>query len=138
MASENSLDLSIGELAKRSRCAPSAIRYYESVGLVRGDRTPGGQRRYGEDALLSLRYIAFAKAAGFTLSEITALNDPVAPGHPLFENWKELADRKLQELDEVIERAKHMKKLLRFAIDCRCTDSEECGLLSIKPRQRKS
>ena len=127
---KNSFSLSIGELAKRSGNAPSAIRYYESMGLIEGSRTEGGQRRYSAETLETLKFIAFAKASGFTLSEITALNPPAEEGDPLFANWKELSERKLAELDEIIKRAEEMKRFLKHALDCRCTKVEECGLLS--------
>jgi MerR family transcriptional regulator, redox-sensitive transcriptional activator SoxR len=129
--------MTIGELAKKSGNAPSAIRYYESMGLISGIRTEGGQRRYGNDALEALRYITFAKAAGFTLSEISTLNPPAQEGDPLFARWKELSERKLEELDEVIRRAEKMKKLLRHALDCRCTKVDDCGLLA-EPKSKAS
>ena len=129
MVSENSFSLSIGELAKRTNNAPSAIRFYESIGLLTGTRTEGGQRRYGAEAIDTLRYIGFAKASGFTLSEISALIQPTQMGDPLFSHWKDLSERKLAELDDVIKRAEEMKRLLHYAIECRCTRVEECGLL---------
>ncbi len=138
MGSKDFSGFSIGEVAKRSGLAASAIRYYETLGLISSQRTEGGQRRYTDDALLALKYISFAQEAGFTLHEIALLNDPALPGSPLFGRWKQLAERKMEELDSVIARAQHTKKLLRFAIDCRCTKAEECGLLQMMPdRQNK-
>ena len=134
MANKDLLEFSIGEVASRSGLAASAIRYYESIGLISSRRTEGGQRRYSDDTLLALKYISFAQEAGFTLQEIALLNDPALPGSPLFAKWKSLAEKKMEELDNVIARAQHMKKLLRFAIDCRCTRAEECGLLSKNTR----
>jgi len=122
----------IGEVAKQSGVAASAIRYYETLGLITSDRTEGGQRRYSDDTLLALKYISFAQEAGFTLREIALLNDPALPGSPLFAKWQSLAERKMEELNNVIARAQHMKKLLKFAIDCRCTMAEDCGLLTGK------
>lgn len=130
MVSENSSTLSIGELAKRTQIAPSAIRFYESLGLIESSRTDGGQRRYHPDALLALKYIALAKASGFTLSEIRALKAPTNHGDPLFAHWKDLAEKKLTELDQVISRAEQMKQMLTYAIECRCTKVEDCGLIS--------
>jgi MerR family redox-sensitive transcriptional activator SoxR len=138
VADKSFLDFSIGEVAKRSGVSASAIRYYETLGLISSERSEGGQRRYTDDALLALKYISFAQEAGFTLREIALLNDPALPGSPLFGKWKLLAERKMEQLDSVIARAQHMKRLLRFAIDCRCTRAEECGLLNIPPsRQSK-
>lgn len=124
----------IGEVAKRSGVAASAIRYYETLGLVSSKRTEGGQRRYTDDTLLALKYISFAQEVGFTLREMVLLNDSVSSGSPLFTKWRALAERKMAELDSVIARAHEMKRLLKFAIECRCTRVEDCGLLSREPR----
>ena len=129
MVGEKGSTFSIGALAKASGYAPSAIRYYESLGLISASRSSGGQRRYDEDALIALKYIAFAQASGFTLSEITNLNRAIKSGDPLFAHWQALAERKLTELDEVIKRAEEMKRLLRYSLDCRCTNVDDCGLL---------
>jgi MerR family redox-sensitive transcriptional activator SoxR len=127
------LDLStfsIGELAARVGVATSALRYYESLGLIQSLRTSGGQRRYREETVQNLRTIALAQAAGFTLSEIRTLNHPPDPGQPLFGHWRNLAEGKLKELDEVIRRTEEMKRHIQQALDCRCTSVEECGLVT--------
>lgn len=65
--------MNIGELAKRSGLAPSRIRFYESIGLLRVDRKPNGYRTYPAQAVLVLDLIASAQRAGFTLDEIRTL-----------------------------------------------------------------
>jgi len=122
--------MTIGELAKASGLASSAIRYYESLGLIRSERSEGGQRRYDEDAPLTLRQLTFAKSAGFTLREMTDLLTPLESGQPLFAAWQALAQRKLVELDAVIAQAQEMKQRLQHALACRCTNVDECGLLN--------
>src|SRR6476620_733823 len=67
--------LLIGELAKRAGVATSAIRYYESIGLMPEPYRVSGQRRYGDDALDRLEFISAAQQAGFTLREIAELSD---------------------------------------------------------------
>jgi MerR family redox-sensitive transcriptional activator SoxR len=123
-------EITIGQLANRCGLAPSAIRFYESRGLISAIRTEGGQRRYGEDAALTLRQILFAQSAGFTLAEIADLLGPMESGEPLFANWQSLAEKKLLELDNVIERAQEMKARIKLALDCRCAKPENCGLLT--------
>jgi DNA-binding transcriptional MerR regulator len=61
----------IGELAHRSGLAPSALRYYEQVGLMpEPHRAPSGYRSYGTDALDRLTFIRSAQAVGLTLAEV--------------------------------------------------------------------
>jgi MerR family redox-sensitive transcriptional activator SoxR len=129
MSSEEFTKISIGEMARRSGLAPSAIRYYESRGLLRSYRTEGGQRKYDGQAELTLRQLRFAQSVGFSLAEMGDLLGPLESSEPLFAHWRVLAERKLAELDVVIEQAHEMKTRLRQALDCRCEAPEDCGLL---------
>lgn len=136
MFSENLENISIGDLARQSGFAPSAIRYHESLGLLTSKRTEGGQRRYPPEAVLKLRQLKFAQSAGFTLAEIsdllgpTDLFAPAEPGDYLFSQWRERAEKKLIELDAVIAQAEEMKSRLRAALACNCQQPEDCTLLS--------
>ena len=125
----------MGELARETGIAASAVRYYESLGLVKSSRTSGGQRQYEADAVVTMRTIAFARTAGFTLAEIAALGKSVDEEGPLFQNWKTLAEKKLAELDEVIARAQEMKRHLRQGLDCVCRTAETCPLISPAPTE---
>ena len=127
---EDFSNISVGELARASGIAASAVRYYESLGLIKGQRSSGGQRRYGPDALDALRVISFARSAGFTLAEITTLQGSVDSGGPLFHTWRGLAEKKLAELDDVIARAQEMKRHLQQGLDCCCVDLEGCPLVN--------
>jgi MerR family redox-sensitive transcriptional activator SoxR len=82
--------LRIGELAERAGLATSAIRYYESIGLLPEPYRVSGQRRYGDDTLKRLEFIAGAQQAGFTLREIAELSDGF--------DVRTLAERKLPEV----------------------------------------
>lgn len=123
------MDLTIGDLAKKCGMAASAIRFYESRGLVHAKRSLGGQRRYDPSCLTSLKVISFAQSAGFTLSEIATLHGPLHSGEPLFGQWRELAEKKLAQLDEVIIRAQEMKRRLELGLRCGCTMDDPCPLL---------
>jgi transcriptional regulator, MerR family len=66
--------MNIGTLAKRSGLAPSRIRYYERVGILKTvQRKANGYRSYPEETLLVLGLITTAQDAGFSLEEIAAL-----------------------------------------------------------------
>jgi len=113
----------IGEVARRSGLRTSALRYYERVGLLPRVQRRGGRRQYGEDVLLQLRVIQFAREVGFTLAQIRRLFD----GKVYSARMRQLAKDKLVELDEVIAHAQEMKALLALALRCNCLSFEECG-----------
>ena len=62
--------LTIGELSARSGVAPSALRYYERLGLIQATRTSGNQRRYEKAQLRRVAFIRIAATVGLTLEEI--------------------------------------------------------------------
>ena len=64
--------LTIGELATRSGVAPSALRFYEKVGLIRAERTSGNQRRFERATLRRVAFVQAGKAAGIPLEQIRA------------------------------------------------------------------
>lgn len=63
-------DLTIGEVARRAGLRPSALRYYESVGILSPPQRVSGQRRYDATALQRIALIQLAQRAGFTIAEI--------------------------------------------------------------------
>ena len=94
--------LSIGDVARRTGIRPSALRYYEEVGLL--PRTPraGGRRRYGEQAVRMVEVLRVAQQAGFTLDEIRQLFHRFDAKARLGDRWRLLAEAKLRELDAQI------------------------------------
>ena len=80
--------LTIGQLARASGTAASAIRYYESVGVLPTPKRLNGRRVYDEVALELLRAISVAKAAGFTIRELRILFRGFVKGAPLSRMWK--------------------------------------------------
>jgi MerR family redox-sensitive transcriptional activator SoxR len=112
--------LLIGELAQRAGLATSAIRYYESIGLLPEPYRVSGQRRYGDDTLKRLEFIAAAQHAGFTLREITELSDRF--------DVRGLAQRKLPEVKAELKQARDRKRWLDTAAECACGSPDECTL----------
>jgi MerR family redox-sensitive transcriptional activator SoxR len=112
--------LLIGELAERAGVATSAIRYYESIGLLPEPYRVSGQRRYGEETLKRLEFIAAAQRAGFTLREITELSDGF--------DVSALAKRKLPEVQAELRLARDRKRWLDAAATCDCASPDECTL----------
>lgn len=119
--------LAIGEVARRSGLRPTALRYYEQVGLVRPAARVGGQRRYHPSVVAQLAVMALCQQTGFTLAELAELFQHPTTGR---RRWRALAERKLVELDEQISKATTAKHLLEHAIHCGCAQLEGCELVA--------
>ena len=127
--------LSIGEVARRAGIRPSAIRYYEGVGLLTEPARVGGKRRYDEGILRCLANIEGARRAGFTIGEMRAFfrSFPTGgAGADAGECWRALAGRKLEELDESILKLREARALLEEALRHGCGSVEECASLLSK------
>jgi MerR family transcriptional regulator, redox-sensitive transcriptional activator SoxR len=120
--------LTIGQVARQAGLKTSAIRYYESVGLLPAPRRESGQRRYGDATLRRLRVIDVAKRAGFSLDEARVLLATGNGGPPAHAQLRDLAERKLPEVDELIARAQAMRAWLLTASACNCETLDVCGL----------
>src|SRR5260370_31311354 len=128
-------NMTIGEVARRAGLQASAMRYYEKSGLLPKTQRIGGQRRYEASVLNSLEVIDVAKRAGFRMDEIRHLFRGFGRGTPAFRRWQLLAQRKITEMDDLIERAKKMKRLLKKADRCKCLDLEDCGKVFLEKRR---
>jgi MerR family transcriptional regulator, redox-sensitive transcriptional activator SoxR len=120
-------NMTIGEVARRTSLRASAIRYYEKIGLLPKPQRIGGQRRYDGGVFNCLAVIDVARRAGFRVEEVQQLFHGFGRGIPAFHRWQVLAQRKITEMDELIARAKKMKRLLQKADRCKCLDLEDCG-----------
>ena len=116
----------IGEAAARAGVRVSLIRYYEEIGLLPEPARLSGQRRYDESVLRRLAVIDVAQRAGLALEEIRELVDH--GNDPMSERLRELADRRLPEIEALIERAQRVRTWLRAAQDCDCQTLDECAL----------
>ena len=120
--------LTISTVARQVGLRPSAIRYYERIGLLpRAERT-SGQRRYDNTALYRLALIQRARELGFTLTEVRELFFGFREVASASERWRKLSRKKLQELDAQMDAIKTMRSLLeRLAHNCKCSTLEQCG-----------
>ena len=119
--------MTIGQVARRAGVSASAIRFYERAGLLPKAACAAGQRRYDGLILDRLALVEFAKACGFTLSEIRRLFSGFHDREPLSARVRRQAARKIEELDKLAARIEMMKSMLARAERCRCIDLEECG-----------
>jgi len=119
----------IGEVARKAGIRTSALRYYESIGLLPMPTRVNGQRRYDARTVGMLAVIRLAQQAGFTIAEIQTLLNGFTPETPPAARWRPLAQAKLAELDEVIARAQQMKSILTTGLDCGCLRPEDCATI---------
>jgi len=110
---------SIGEVATRAGLRPSALRYYEQVGLLPPQLRVSGQRRYDPSVLNTLALIAYAKQAGFTIADTKRLLSGFAADVPASTRWR--------ELDATIAKALRMRHSLQAALHCTCETLAQCG-----------
>jgi MerR family transcriptional regulator, redox-sensitive transcriptional activator SoxR len=132
------MSFTIGQIATEAGVAASAIRYYEREGLLPTPERTSGQRRYTEDALRRLEVIGIAKRAGFSLDDIRLLLESSDAGEPAHAQLRELADRKLPEVEALIARAEAMRVWLMTAQRCTCSSLELCGLFDGETMGRKA
>jgi MerR family transcriptional regulator, redox-sensitive transcriptional activator SoxR len=118
--------MKIGELASRTGLRTSAIRYYQAVGLLPPPHRSGGQRRYSDDAVYRVLLIRFARNMGFTLDEIRVFLSGLRENAPVGPRWKKLAYRKIQEVEQTIERSLQLKSLLQHLLQCHCASLQVC------------
>jgi DNA-binding transcriptional MerR regulator len=113
----------IGELARRTGVATSALRYYERVGLLSPTARVGQRRHYPASSAERVALIRLCQDAGFTLAEVGRLLAARSRGR---RRWSHLAERKIAELDARIEDAQRAKKLIEHALQCGHRDLLAC------------
>ena len=121
-------EMSIGELASRVGVRASALRYYEREGLLSPADRVGGRRRYDGPAVSRVLMIRFCQQLGFTLAEIRRLVTP-SNGRNGKQEWRDLVDVKLVEVDDAIAQAQAVKRLLEESRDCECVSPDSCRFL---------
>ncbi len=121
--------LTIGEVARRSGVAASALRFYEERGLIRSRRSSGGQRRYGRSVLRRLAFVQVAQRVGLTLDEIAHALATLPDDESLTAtDWKRLSAAWRPLLDERIRLLEGLRDELDSCIGCGCLSLERCRL----------
>lgn len=121
--------LTIGQVAKRSGISASALRFYESKGLITSARNAGGQRRYPRDVLRRVAVIKTAQQLGIPLADIarTLLSLPKSRT-PTADDWQNLSLSWQTQLTQRIERLMLLRDQLNECIGCGCLSMETCPL----------
>ncbi|MBA3471086.1 MAG: MerR family transcriptional regulator [Herpetosiphonaceae bacterium] len=119
-------NLAIGEVARQAGIRTSAIRYYESIGLLPAPARVSGRRRYGPQVVQVLQLIQVAQQAGMSIAEINELFHGFSAETPVSDRWHQLAERKLREVEVMLQRAQDMQTILQSLLACRCVRLEDC------------
>ncbi|UWP91976.1 redox-sensitive transcriptional activator SoxR [Aliiroseovarius crassostreae] len=122
-------EISIGTLAKRTGLAVSAIRYYETQGLVAPERNAGGQRRFLRSDIRRLSFVMIAQKFGFTLDRIREVMACLPQSRtPTAKDWTEISQDFRAELDEQIAALTRLRDKLDGCIGCGCLSLDRCAL----------
>ena len=121
--------LSIGDLAERTGLAVSAIRFYETHGIVHPLRNGGGHRRYGAHDLRRLSFAMIAQQLGFSLAQI-AEEMATLPAHkaPSKADWSRISARFRHDIAARITRLEDLRDRLDGCIGCGCLSLRDCAL----------
>lgn len=109
--------LSIGEISQRTGIATSALRFYESIGLIRSQRNRGNQRRF--------------QRAGIPLDDIGQVMGTLpADRAPTSSEWKRFSNSWKRDLEARIGQLTRIKDDLAGCIGCGCLSIENCALIN--------
>lgn len=121
--------LTIGELGRRSGLAASALRYYESLGLISSERTAGGQRRYARVMLRRIAFVRAAQTVGLSLEEareaMAGLPDERTPTKA---DWNQVSRAWIRRVDERIAELEQLRETLGGCVGCGCLSLRTCKL----------
>jgi MerR family transcriptional regulator, redox-sensitive transcriptional activator SoxR len=131
--------LSIGELSRRTGMSVSAIRFYETRGLVKAVRTKGNQRRFLRSDIRRLSFALIAQRLGLTLAEIEAELATLPQGRaPTRQDWQAISERIRGGLQARIEMLQKTRDLLDSCIGCGCLSLDRCGLYNPNDRAARA
>jgi MerR family redox-sensitive transcriptional activator SoxR len=119
----------VGELARRSGVAVSALHFYEAKGLIRSSRSSGNQRRYPRETLRRVSVIKVAQRVGVPLAEIReALKVLPQNRAPTAAEWRRLSSKWKARLEARIKLLSQLRDELDKCIGCGCLSIANCWL----------
>ena len=122
-------DLTIGEFSARAGVAPSALRFYETKGLVHSTRSEGGQRRYAREVLRRVSFIRVAQTLDLTLDQIREAMSALPDNRtPTKDDWTRLSKAWRPMIDARIEMLERLRERHDLCIGCGCLSLKICHL----------
>ncbi|HLS26655.1 MAG TPA: redox-sensitive transcriptional activator SoxR [Beutenbergiaceae bacterium] len=123
--------LTIGEVSRRTGVAPSALHYYERIGLITSTRTRGNQRRYHRHMIRRVSLVAAAKNLGISLADVRrALADVPLQAPPTRADWERASARWKNILRQRRRTLQRLEEELTGCIGCGCLSMDRCTLLN--------
>ena len=127
--------MTIGQVVERSGVPASALRFYESRGLIDAVRGPGNQRRFHRSTLRRISIIRIAQSLGLTLEEIARALESLPRGtNPTKKDWERLSGHWHSLLDKRINGLIRLRDQLGGCIGCGCLSMRNCALYN--PRDK--
>ena len=124
-------ELTVGEVARRSGVAVSALHFYETKGLISSHRTSGNQRRYRQDVLRRVAIIKVAQEVGIPLAEVGKVLARLPADHiPNRQDWVEISRLWATDLDHRIRQLKRLRNGIAGCIGCGCLSLDQCQLFN--------
>ncbi len=118
--------------------AVSAIRYYETQGLVTAERNSGGQRRFLRSDIRRLSFVLIAQQFGFTIDQIRSQLETLPEQRtPTKKDWARISRHFRKELDAKIETLTRLRDQLDGCIGCGCLSLRKCTLYNPEDRARR-
>ncbi len=114
--------LDIGDVSAQTGVKPSALRYYEEIGLIESPFRHGLRRQFSPDVLLQIKLITMGQVAGFSLEEIAGMFG--RNGRP--DLPRDLLHRRADEIDEKIHQLTALRDTIRHVADCKAPSHMEC------------
>ncbi len=123
------MEMSVGQVAKRSGVSVATLHFYEEKGLIFSHRTASNQRRYSQHILRRIAVIKAAQNVGLSLQEISRALESL-PKHkaPNQQQWQQMANAWSENLQQRIVNLKNLQTQLVSCIHCGCLSLEHCAL----------
>ena len=121
--------LTIGEVARRSGVATSALRFYEEQRLIRSERNDAGHRRYPRAVIRLVAFIVFAQKVGLSLDEIRSELARLPNNRvPERSDWAKLSSEWKKRIRARIAELELLEAGLTECIGCGCLSLDRCAL----------
>jgi len=117
--------VTIGQVAKAAGISASAIRYYESSGVLPKPGRKNGIRQYDSSSIQQLKVLRFYRSSGVSVDSLASmfLEDKSARR----KNRHQAVLRRIDELDRAISQARSMRRRLQGLLNCGCKgDLKKC------------
>jgi len=121
--------ITIGQLARRTGVAVSAIRFYEEKGLLCPVRTGGNQRRFLRSDIRRVSFIVIAQRLGLALGEIEEQLATLPEGRsPTVRDWQQISRQMRFQIDQRVLLLTRARNQLDQCIGCGCMSLPKCQI----------